>query len=800
MMSPVTALLFLALAAGTPATDAAAPLAGSPGPNLLFVTIDTLRADHVGAYGYTKGETPALDGLAHEGVLVEDAVVQVPQTRPSHVSIFTGREPYEHGVRDNLSPPLDARFPTLATVLKARGYATGGFIGAYPVSRDSGLDQGFDRFDDPFGKGAGRARDDRSSRPAKEVVDKVLGWLGGLRKRPFFAWVHLFDPHAPYTPPPPWRERFKASPYDGEVAYADSQLARLLEWLSRSGEAARTLVVVTSDHGEGLGAHGEEEHLIFLYDTTLKVPLVLSWPGHLPTGARVQGQFRSIDLMPTVLDLLGVPSPPVSGASRAEAVRTGGRIPDNESYAEAIYGELHYGWAPLRALRGQGWKYIHAPRPELYDLREDAGETRNRLDDRGQVASVMRQHLLALDSKPPAAAAAAVDPDAAERLAALGYVGETLFIGSPSGVDPKDKIADYQRELRDTNRGMALFYDGDYTGAVRVLKPLTAPTRLPDGRVVERLSYGVSYYLGLSLLELRRFDEAIAALQEALRVNPRSNAACAHLARARAGAGRLKEAVATLEDGLARAPRNPDLLQMKGRMLLREGKSAEARAALEDAKGLDPKNPLIFVDLSTLSRNEGDVQDALVEAETAVTLAPKSPETLVARGLARGAVGHEAEAGKDFEAALAIAPSYPDALYFLATIQLRAGRAGAAVPLLKRLLKEAPAYPQGREMLALAQERSAPAPTGTVRLRLLRVKDRETAESALRRARAGEDFAALARQLSVDPSGPTGGDLGPMRVTDLAEPLRAAAIPLAPGQVSGLVETEDGFVILKRER
>jgi choline-sulfatase len=795
-----SALLVLALAAGAPAADAAASPAGSPPPNLLLVTIDTLRADHVGAYGYTKGETPALDGLARGGVLVEDAVVQVPQTRPSHVSIFTGREPYEHGIRDNLSPPLDPRFPTLATVLQARGYATGGFIGAYPVSRDSGLDHGFDRFDDPFGKGAGRARDDRSSRPAREVVDKALGWLGGLQKRPFFAWVHLFDPHAPYTPPPPFRERFKASPYDGEVAYADSELARLLQWLSRSGEAQRTLVVVTSDHGEGLSDHGEDEHLIFLYDTTLKVPLVLSWPGHLPTGAHVQGQFRSIDLMPTLLELLGVPSPAVSGASRAEAVRTGGRIPDNESYAEAIYGELHFGWAPLRALRGQGWKYIHAPRPELYDLREDPGETRNRIDDRGQVASVMRQHLLALDTKPPPAAAAAVDPDAAERLAALGYVGGALFVGAPSGVDPKDKIAEYQKERRDTDRGMELFFDGDYARAVKVLQPLTAPTRLPDGRVVERWSYNVSYYLGLSLLELRRFDQAIAALQAALRVNPRSNAACAHLARAQAGAGQLKEAVATLEGGLARAPRNPDLLQMKGRMLLREGKNAEARAALEDAKGLDAKNPLVWVDLSTLTRNEGDVQGALAEAETAVKLAPKSPEALVARGLARGAVGHEAEAGKDFEAALAIAPSYPDALYFLAAVQLRAGRAGAAVPLLKRLLKQAPDYPQGREMLALAQERSAPAPAGTVRLRLLRVNDRETAESALRRARAGEDFGALARELSVDPSGPAGGDLGLVRVADLAPPLRAAALPLAPGQVSGLVEMDGGFVILKRER
>ena len=796
----VSATAFLALVlAARPFASAAQGASPAP-PNLLLVTIDTLRADRVGAYGYAKGATPTLDGLARAGVLVEDAVVQTPQTRPSHVSIFTGRQPFEHGIRDNFSPPLDARFPTLATLLKDRGYATGGFIGAYPVSRDSGLNRGFDLFDDPFGSGGRGARDDRSARPAGEVVDKALAWLGGVRQRPFFAWVHVFDPHAPYQPPPPYRERFKAEPYDGEVAYADAQLAKLLQWLTRSGEAARTLVVVTSDHGEGLGDHGEDEHLVFLYDTTLRVPLLLSWPGRLPAGARVRGQFRSVDLLPTLLELLGAPARATSGASRATALREGGRIPDNESYAESLYGELHYGWAPLRALRGQGWKYIHAPRAELYDLREDPGETRNRLDDRGQVATAMRQRLLAQDSKPPPAAAAAIDPDAAERLAALGYVGGALFVGTPSGVDPKDTIGEYEQSRRDTDRGMSLFFAGDYASAVRALRPLIAPTKLRDGRVVERYSYNVSLYLGRSLLELRRFDEAAAALQEALRLSPVAHSAWAHLARAHAGAGRLKEALAALERGLAQAPRNPDLLQMKGRMLLRQGAVKEARAVLEQARQLDPKNPLVFVDLSTLLRNEGDTREALAEAETAVKLAPKSPEALVARGLARGAVGREAEAGNDFEAALRVAPSYPDALYFLAAIQLRAGRAEAAVILLERLLKEAPDYPRGRELLAQAKLRTGPVPEGEAQLRLVRVRDRAKAEAALRRARAGEDFATLARELSEDPSASRGGDLGLVRVADLAERLRTAALPLSPGELSALVETPDGFVLLKRER
>jgi len=809
MRLAVPVLLAMALAAGPRGALAAQSAPGGPPPNLLFVTIDTLRADRVGAYGYTKGATPALDRLAREGVLVEDAVVQVPQTRPSHVSLFTGLQPFEHAIRDNLSPPLDARFPTLATLLKGRGYATGGFIGAFPVSRDSGLDRGFDVFDDPFAGGGSQAREDRSARPAHEVVDRALAWLGRLPKKPFFAWVHLFDPHSPYEPPQPYRAKYKTQPYDGEVAYADAELGRLLQWLDRSGEASRTLVVVTSDHGEGLGDHGEDEHLIFLYDTTLRVPLLWSWPGRLPAGSRVRGQFRSVDFLPTTLDLLGVPAPPTSGASRAAALQSGGRIPDNESYAEALYGELHFGWAPLRALRGESWKYIHTPRAELYDLREDPGETRNRLEDRGQVAATMRQHLLAYDSKPAKPPQASVDPDAAARLAALGYVGGAFFTGKPSGVDAKDKIGEYQHSRRQTDRGTRLFMDGDYGGAVRVLRPLVEPTKLPDGRVVERYSFNVSYYLGRSLLELRRFAEAAAALREAVRVNPASSAAFAHLARAEAGAGRLKEALGTLERALARAPRNPDLLQMKGRMLLREGAAAEARAVLAQAKRLDPKNPLVFADLSTLLRNQGDTARALSEAEAAVKLAPKSPETLLARGLARGAQGREAEAGRDFEAALAVAPSYPDALFFLAVIHRRAGRAREAVLLLERLLREAPDYPQARQILAFAKSEAAAAVAkepqgeaadGRVRLRLLRVRDRVQAEDALRRAEAGQDFAALARELSQDPSAPRGGDLGLVRVAELAEPLRSAAVPLAPGRLSGLVETKDGFVILKRER
>ena len=785
---------------------ASAAAAAPPPANLLLVTIDTLRADRVGAYGYAPAATPALDRLAREGVLVEDAVVQVPQTRPSHVSILTGLLPYEHGVRDNFSPPLETRFVTLAERLREAGLATGGFVGAYPVSADSGLDQGFERFDDPFGsQGKRESRDERSERRAGEVVDKALGWLGGLGARPFFAWVHLFDPHWPYEPPAAFRARFEKSPYDGEVAYADTQLARLLEWLERSGQASRTLVVVTSDHGEGLGDHGEDEHLLFLYDSTLRVPLLLRQPGTLPAGARVKGQFRSIDLVPTVLELLGLAVPTTSGASRAAELRKGARLPDNASYAESLYGQLHFGWAPLRALRAEGWKYVAAPRAELYDLREDPRETRNRLEDRSQVARALGEQLAALDRGEARAAQAAVDPEAAERLAALGYVGGGFWSGAGSGADPKDKIAEFQEQARATSGAIRSFREGDYAGAVRVLERLARPVPIGNGQQREHKSFNVSFYLGRSLLELRRFGEATAPLEDAVSLSPRSAQAHLYLARAQAGAGRSRDALASVESGLALAPKNGELHQLKGRLLLGAGDAAAARSELELAASLAPGNGLVHVDLSALERGGGELQAALAEADRAVAILPRAPEGHVARGLALGALGREAEAAEAFHEAVKLAPDDPDALFFLAAIEIRAGRADTAVPLLERLLKRAPSYPGARETLALARRQAAPrAPAaplaGSVHLRLLRVGDRSQAEAAARRAASGEDFAALARAVSEDPSSARGGDLGFVVPAELAEPLRTAAAALGPGQLSPVLETAAGYVVLKREK
>jgi choline-sulfatase len=771
-------------------------------PNLVLVTIDTLRADRVGAYGSGKGATPNLDGLAREGVLLEDAVVHVPQTRPSHVTIFTGRLPYEHGIRDNFSKPLDPATPTLATVLKQRGYATGGFIGAYPVSRDSGLHRGFDVFDDPFVAASSVAtRKDRSERRAGEVVDRALAWLKKPKSAPIFAWLHVFDPHAPYDPPPPYDKRFAKEPYLGEVAYADAQVGRLMEWLdSVPALRQQTLVVVTSDHGEGLGDHGEDEHAFFIYDTTLRVPLVMRWPGRLPSGARIAGQFRAIDLMPTLLELLGIPAVASSGASRVSALRPGGKIPDNESYAETLYPSLHFGCSPLHALRAEGWKYIDAPRAELYRIAEDPGETRNRLDDRGQAAAAMRGRLQAFDKGGGSPSMPAVDEATLERLAALGYVGGGFFTGPLSGIDPKDRIHDFQSEKREVEKAQALFEKQQFEEAARVLAKLAAPTPLPGGRVLERRSFNVDYYLGRSLLELRRFEDAVTPLRRAVELSPNAVPAHVYLSRALAGAGHGKEALSAIDRGLRLAPKNAELHQMKGRLLLEAGDATAARASLERARALDEANALVRVDLAALDRSLGRLDEALTQADAAVRLAPHSPEAHVARGLVLGAQGREDAAGDAFRAALKERADDLDALYFLGSVELRAGRPESAKPLLARLVEKAPSYPGGREALDTAERGLAPPAEGYAHLRLLRVRERTRADEAQRRVGAGEAFASVARALSEDPSASRGGDLGVVRVRDLAEPLRSAAIVLGPGELSAVIETPGGFILLARER
>ena len=423
----------LLLASATLAAPAA--VAPAAAPNVLLVTIDTLRADHVGAYGYAAAQTPTIDRLAREGVRLEDAVVQVPQTRPSHACIMTGRLPYEHGIRDNYSPPLPAALPTLATVLGGRGWDTAGFVGAYPVSRPSGLDHGFAHYDDPFAGGDSTTREARTERRAQEVVDHALAWLARPRSRPFLAWVHLFDPHAPYEAPAPYGTRFARHPYDGEVAYADAQVGRLLDALRALGLEERTLVVFAADHGEDLHEHNRYFfHSPSMYSSSLRIPLILALPGVLPRSGETDHPASLVDVAPTALGLLGLPPP---SSFQGVNLLPGGALPPRPART-AVFSETN---GRIFSVSTPEWRLVYNPdrlvpeaaggpypigRTELFDRRHDPRE-------QGNVAALHPDEVRALVAEVEAwrrrdlregdaSAVQTIDPGTAEELRALGYV------------------------------------------------------------------------------------------------------------------------------------------------------------------------------------------------------------------------------------------------------------------------------------------------------------------------------------------------------------------------------------------
>jgi len=399
---------------------------GVPALNLLVITLDTVRADHIGAYGYRLAQTPNLDRLAHEGVMFEQAVTAVPLTLPSHCSLFTGRFPVHHGVHDNSGPPLAPLQPTLASILRASGYRTGAFVASDIVNRTRGLSRGFQTYlgDFPVRPGAIPGPGDLR-RPANEVVNGALRWLDGPSPRPFFAWIHFYDAHAPYEPPEPFRSQYPGRPYDGAIAFEDSQVGRLIAFLEARGLLDRTIIVVMGDHGEGLGEHGEWTHALFAYDSVLRVPLIIRVPHAPSSGRRVAAVVRSVDVMPTVLDLLGAPAPAaVDGASLA-GVMSGRSVEQRlDAFAENMYPSLHFHRAEIRVVRSGRFKLIEGSRPELYDLELDPHELHNLHGSLPGLEERLEHRLREFAATPVAVPVPTLgpDPDSRARLAALGYI------------------------------------------------------------------------------------------------------------------------------------------------------------------------------------------------------------------------------------------------------------------------------------------------------------------------------------------------------------------------------------------
>ncbi len=416
-----------------------------PAPNILLVTLDTVRADRLGCYGHRGAQTPNLDRLAQDGVRFEVATTPTPLTLPAHATLLTGLHPLAHGVRDNGMVVADLGISTLAERLSASGYDTAAFVSAFVLNRVFGLDRGFSRYDDGPSDETALIGLFRREAPGSERVDAAIRWLSEhpaeATSRPFCLWLHLFDAHAPHVAPPGFEVRFAANPYDGEIAYLDAQVGRLVSFLEARNLARDTVLVVTADHGEGLGEHGEPTHGTFLYESTLRVPLLIRAPERLAKGI-VRGEPVSLaDVAPTLLALAGLPPNPVS---HGVDLFGPGRLERRALLFESIYGERHFGWAPLRALRRDGWKYVDAPRPELYDLTSDPSETANRMASASsqRVARSLADALTAEAHRLTRAGKATdhsdSDAEIRSRLQSLGYVAGTTAPRAELGIDPKD--------------------------------------------------------------------------------------------------------------------------------------------------------------------------------------------------------------------------------------------------------------------------------------------------------------------------------------------------------------------------
>jgi arylsulfatase A-like enzyme/Flp pilus assembly protein TadD len=570
---------------------------GKTPPPIVIVSIDTLRADHLPAYGYEAVDTPHIDGLRRDAVLFANAYSHVPLTLPSHASLFTGLLPPRHGVRNNLGYRLDAQaHPTLAALLKTRGFATGAAVSAYVMRRDSGLGDGFDWYEDslePLGAGAEAAALVRRS--GCETVARALEWTLGLGSRPFLLFVHLYEPHFPYEPPEPFRSRY-ASAYDGAIAAADQAVGELLEGLRRSGLYQRSAIVLLSDHGEGLGEHGEAEHGLLLYREALHVPLLLKLPGQELAGTLAEGVVGLADVFPTLLRLAGA-TPPLAldGTDLFQAARRSG------VYAETYYPRIHLGWSELRSLLDERHHLIEGGRAELFDLGRDPGERRP-LEELGAVGLAMQRALGGLSA--PLREAEAVDPAVAERLAALGYLAGGAEREPEGGAraDPRDAIAEYEA----VRAAFRLVRAGRDAAAVAAFRRLLA--RSPG-------LFDAQWELGATLKRLGRPDEAARAFEAAMRLAPSMAARVAlSLAEVQLEAGRLEAAAESARlGGAADAARAHALL---ARVALARGAldDAERECALSARAGVDPEALLARVELRV---RRGRLAEALALVEAA---------------------------------------------------------------------------------------------------------------------------------------------------------------------------------------
>lgn len=670
-------------------------------PNLLLVTLDTTRADRLGAYGYRGADTPHLDGLAERGVLFTQAASPAPLTLPAHASIMTGTYPTYHGVRVNGNTALSRAQTTLAETLAQAGYRTGAFVGAFVLDGRWGLDQGFSEYDDRFDlRKFDRLDLAGVQRPANEVVDAALAWLAERGPEPFFAWVHLYDPHTPYEPPEPFRSRYGsrglAGLYDGEIAFADQQLGRILSWLRGEDLEGETVVVVLGDHGESLGSHGEASHGYYVYDYALHVPLLVSVPLEGLRGVRVDSQVSSVDVLPTVLELLGLQAPePIHGRSLVPAMLDPDGEREGVAYGESMAPRLQFGWSSLHSLRTTRYKLIRAPRPELYDLREDPDERTDVIAHEPLVAERLMARLDRLMAETargaPEPESADLDRETLEGLAALGYVGGPVAAPDADAsrplADPKDKLEVFNA----VQRAGELLGESDYAAAAEILEPaLREEPRMPQARLM----------LGSAYSELGRAEEAKGQFDAVLKDDPQSVQALIGMANLLMGEGRGDDVIALCRRTLSLDERNTQAHVLLGEVYIGRGQPGQALPHFEQAVEIQPKLTQNRLNLAGALIDVGERDRAHELLRRIIAEYPRFPHAHFNLGLLLEERDRPLEARAAYEAEIAAYPDHYKARFNLAEILLRLGDLDGARGQLREVIRIAPGRAEGHLLLA----------------------------------------------------------------------------------------------------
>ncbi len=712
-----TALVLVPICAGA----LAGGLAGCRGdrhPPVVFVSIDTLRADRLPDWGYGAGRTPNLSALVRQGIRYENAYAQVPLTLPSHTSLLTGLLPPDDGVRSNIGYRFDAaRHRNLPGALRAEaGYTAGGFVSAYVLRRETGLGESFDLYDDAMDVWEA-ATLGALQRPGTETVARALAWLARVPKeKPYFLFVHLYEPHFPYEPPEPFRSAL-ADPYDGEIATADAALGELVEGLRRRGDLDRALLAVFSDHGEGLGDHGEKEHGVLLYREALHVPLVLKLPGGRRAGEVIAAPAALVDLFPTVAEVTGV-RPPEKGAGRS-LLGLGTGDAGRRVYSETLYPRLHLGWSELRSLTDGRFQAIVGPDPELYDVVADPREKKNLRADERRAYAEREAELAAipLAFAPPAPAS----PEEMARLQALGYVGGTASAGDGPLPDPKAHIG----LLAEVQRAFTLTREGKLEEALALCVQLLGEQ--PDLLDVRNQLAGVLRHLG-------RFEEALAVYDETERRFPQlAESLAIERAKLELDLGRVEGAAAAARRALAANPLEARLILAA--VAVRRGDWAAAAAEARQGLG-DPAHPRVpaLLLLAQALAADGKLEEARVEIERARerSRAPGAPAVATLEAtygdiLAR--LGREAEAETAFRREIEQFPRNPDPYVRLAILFASQHRFDEIEPTLAAMVT---ALPLPRTLLLAADT-------------LERLGNTGDAEAYRRRARAAGQVSGVKR-------------------------------------------------------